>query len=89
METGFPSLPEGRGSCPKNDEKIGDFGGSDITPVGGAVITDLDGIFSTDTTSTDIAKSVEFLAVSSHHCAECYFRSPTATGYPLATGKQE
>lgn len=68
-------------------EKIRDFGGRDITRVGGAIITDLDGIFSTDTTSTDLAKSVEFLAISSHHCAERYFRSPTAAGHPGTTRK--
>ena len=70
-------------------EKIRDFGGSDITPVGGAIIADLAGILSTDAISTDVVKSVEFPAVSSHHCAGCNFRSPTATGYPRTTGKQE
>lgn len=70
-------------------EEIRDFGGSDIAPIGGVVITDLDGILPTDTTSTDLAKSVEFLAVSSHHCAECYFYSPTETGCPRTTRKQE
>jgi len=70
-------------------EEIRDFGGSDITPIGGAIVTDLDGILPTDTTSTDLAKSVEFLAVSSHYCAECYFYSSTATGYPRTTRKQK
>lgn len=70
-------------------EKIRDFGGSNITPVGGAIIADLAGILSTDAISTDVVKSVEFPAVSSHHCAGCNFRSPTATGYPRTTGKQE
>ena len=89
METGFPPLPQGRGSCPKNDEKIGDFGGDNITRIGGAIIADLDGILSADRAFTNIAKSVEFLAVSRHHCAWCYFRSPTATRYSRTTGKQE
>ena len=89
METGFPPLPQGRGPCPKSDEKIGDSGRDNITRIGGAIITHLDGILSTDRAFTNIVKSVEFLAVSSYHRAWCYFRPPTATGNSGVKGKQE
>ena len=68
-------------------EKIRNLGGSDITRVGSAVITDLDGILSTDTTFTDIDENLGFLTVSRHHCTRCNFRSPTEAGCPRTTRK--
>lgn len=68
-------------------EEIRNSGRRDIARVGGAVVTNLDGIRSKNRTLADVVKSVEFFAVSNNHCACCNFRSPTATGYPRVSGK--
>ena len=66
-------------------EKIRDFGGGHITPIGSTIITNLDGAFSADTTSSGTRKVPGFFAVSGSCRTRCDFRSPSATDHSRIT----
>lgn len=63
-------------------EEIRNLGRRDITSVGGAVVTHLDGIRWKNGTPADLVEGPEFFAVPNNHCAWCNFRSSTAARYP-------
>ena len=63
-------------------EGVRDFRRRDITPIGGTVVTHLDGIRWKNRTFTDVIKSLELFAVSNTHRTQRYFRAPHAPSYP-------